>query len=258
MFFKGGEYEGCIDKKRMPHGHGTLCTPNRSAKRTISICHYFHGVKSGFGYEAFEITSKAPHYYVGFFRDDKRSGIGVRCLGDPCHIVGYWRGDVLHGVGHTLREKEGYCGQYSEGKRHGVGQLTQIEEQTFYMGQFRNDMMHGIVAFDDSEKSYRSIGHYHNGEKHGLFFETIGGIVIRTSRWDHGKCIFEESGWLTFIVLIFWFIMKYHFELTFLDHQKWVSAFFELFGMTDIGSIYESFTISLVPFFEEKYYHISL
>lgn len=84
--------------------------------------------------------------FNGCFEKDKFHGKGSYWLKNESYYDGDWIKDVKHGKGFEhFHSGVIYDGGYNQGKRDGLGTLT--EQSGTYHGEFKNDLFHGEGSY---------------------------------------------------------------------------------------------------------------
>jgi len=135
--------------------------------------------KEGFG----KFTWPNGTYFLGFFKDDEKHGMGIetgkyisKINGKECNsiyegqqvkdikhgigkqtfiedeevYVGGWANDLRNGYGKNIWQKDGnvYEGFWKQGLREGHGRFY-FKDGRIFDGFYKNDKKHGIVTFID-------------------------------------------------------------------------------------------------------------
>ncbi|XP_048713296.2 MORN repeat-containing protein 4 isoform X1 [Caretta caretta] len=94
----------------------------------------------------------------------------------------------------TYSSGEEYCGEWKEGRRHGVGQLTFADGST-YLGHFENGLFHGcgVLTFSDGS---RYEGEFMQGKFNGVGVFTRYDSMTFEGEFKSGRV--DGFGLLTF------------------------------------------------------------
>ena len=177
-----GVYEGQVNRRGLPHGHGTLeegvtfvenegKVPMKGEngqvlRHRIYIGNWENGLPSKYGrvvygdkkqYDGFWKRGK-PHgfgietrpdgdIYRGQWENGKRQGYGVRYWPDGQRFGGEWQNGKMHGVGVFVWPSQlQYSGQWLDHKRNGFGfEMHQQEDNSAtYEGEWKKGKRHGL------------------------------------------------------------------------------------------------------------------
>uniref|UniRef100_A0A1Q3FTS5 MORN repeat-containing protein 3 n=1 Tax=Culex tarsalis TaxID=7177 RepID=A0A1Q3FTS5_CULTA len=134
-------YEGSW-KDGLRHGHGIVYRKEPGTTDLyvkIYVGAWEDGRKHGFGVKYYKRGK-----YVGFWRQDQRSGRGFMWFDSGNFYMGHWQADRFHGLGILLEGRTGnlYQGEFRGGKKHGEGMYVhsrtgQIKRGFWTEGVFR-------------------------------------------------------------------------------------------------------------------------
>jgi hypothetical protein len=143
--------------------------------------------------------------YTGCWGGDKKQGRGRYAYGsDHVHpgaeYVGEWQGGYKHGHGEYFSPHIQYCGDFVQGKFHGVGQLLQHQDEAFYEGQFRDNLFWGYGSMQYGNGNIY-VGDWVSGTKSGTGrFVDAASAVTYTGGWEGdvmhgtGRLLFAADG----------------------------------------------------------------
>lgn len=81
--------------------------------------------------------------YDGYWRNDKKCGFGVMEIVDKKYkYVGDWKNDQFDGIGNLITDDAVYEGEWKENKQHGKGNLVYADGRV-YTGAFRKGVIQG-------------------------------------------------------------------------------------------------------------------
>jgi len=123
--------------------------------------------KSGIGIE----KQSDGAIYKGDFKNGKKNGIGIYYWKDNSLYFGEWQDNRCHGYGVFKNgNKSKYQGQFFFNKRDGYGELIKYDIGTFYFGFWSNNKRKGFgVEFShrDNENCKIYVGYWNRDYRHG-------------------------------------------------------------------------------------------
>ena len=108
--------------------------------------------------------------YVGYFREDKLTGKGLKYILDKDCI---YKGDFInfkrHGNGKYYSNSSKYEGQFICDKKHGHGKI-ELKTGDVYIGEFKNNTISGFGQYIWKNGKHEYKGNFQNGKFHGEGF----------------------------------------------------------------------------------------
>ena len=108
--------------------------------------------------------------YVGYFREDKLTGKGLKYILDKDCI---YKGDFInfkrHGNGKYYSNSSKYEGQFICDKKHGHGKI-ELKTGDIYIGEFKNNTISGFGQYIWKNGKHEYKGNFLNGKFHGEGF----------------------------------------------------------------------------------------
>ena len=191
------DYAGGLDENNHKNGFGILHFSDGSIFKGI----FSHGHANGLGIFCHSSGDK----YEGEFNNDIISGYGEYHFQKISVSSGYWVDSELDGIGIEKWQDSFYYGQFSKGKKEGIGKYL-WKNRCGYEGEWKNDNMdgYGIYHFSDGRKY---LGEWKNNYMEGF------GIYI----WNNGKKYygFFKKG------------LKHGFGIFYLLNDKFVIGFWK-------------------------------
>ncbi|KAJ1476701.1 hypothetical protein T484DRAFT_3074581 [Baffinella frigidus] len=113
--------------------------------------------------------------------------------GQRMEFRGLWAsGLFFHG---QLQEGgEVYCGEFSGGQQHGLGEISETATRTRFLGEFARGAPHGCGAEGGGYGSETFLGQFFRGKRHGLALVSKAGTRSRfeLERWEEGHRVCES------------------------------------------------------------------
>ena len=141
-------------------------------------------------------------YYIGEFKDGKRSGKGILLYnGEKLIFFGGFEGDKLVGSGDFENQNYiYYIGQWSDNLRNGKG-ILKYDDRRIYKGDFLNDVItgYGKSVYDDG-KYYIGERKYGSKDGKGTLYYKNGTILyqgkfLKNKYEGEGKYIDEDGNY---------------------------------------------------------------
>ena len=109
--------------------------------------------------------------YEGEFKNGKKNGIGIYYWKDNSIYFGEWQDNRCHGYGVFKNgNKSKYQGQFLFNKRDGYGELIKYNNASFYFGFWSNNKRKGFgveFSYRKNENSKIYIGYWNRDYRHG-------------------------------------------------------------------------------------------
>ena len=155
---------------------------------------YYQGAKHGIG----RLIDKGADY-LGEFVNGRRSGVGILKDNKGRVIKGFYKKGSLDGYAFVEIQKCGYSykGRFQSGFFHGVGE--EINKNTRYFGNFSKGKKHGI-GFIKKDQEKKFLGHWVNDDRQGYGIEHFSnrdlyeGDFSRNERTGVGRYLYKKEG----------------------------------------------------------------
>lgn len=180
-------YEGYFknDKK---HGHGYQVDHGRG----YYDGHWLEGERNGIGRQVYKDIFE---YYGGWCNNQKCSKGRQIDYKEKSQYEGFWKGDFKHGIGMTKHgigktitawtQTRTFFGTYKDGKRNGVGKMTNTREGYVYMGNYVSDVFHDKGIYITGSTVY--VGEFHNKLRQGYDECYCENGIVYIGRWRDDK-----------------------------------------------------------------------
>ncbi|EME43218.1 hypothetical protein DOTSEDRAFT_72566 [Dothistroma septosporum NZE10] len=97
------------------------------------------------------------------------------------YYEGSWKDKVYHGGGNLISlDGNEYLGEFSDGLKHGFGEMTYSITGDSYKGNWVNDLPHGQGTLTEKSSGNVYTGGFQHGKKHGKF--TLTGTVTEEDK----------------------------------------------------------------------------